>query len=359
MTYLDYLRNQQLRKKKSKANKTSKTHDSANDADAQSEKNTEQQDDSDGISFTDNDDITKINDDDIETVELEDSNTNEEQTESAQDNPTQASSEQDDTGSEEETQKDETVVDEHDNPTDAEITKNSSEIHEEPANNDDNHKNENIIADSTESNAENHPITDDNPVPLNTALVIVDVQNGFMNENTDYIPGAINDFIRDNKEWFSEIIRMKLTGGDAGVYPDDRSGKAGPARALRNSFQSRFTSPINKLHGVTIKHKNSTDVSELIDYINSHNIQHVYICGLETDVILYPMISCLRNANIDVSVIYDLTATAIGAYIQLALKPALEHLLGREHVIEASIPDTTPMEKSDERIKNDNKMDNE
>ena len=34
-----------------------------------------------------------------------------------------------------------------------------------------------------------------NPIPDNAVLIIADVQNGFLNENTDYLPGAINDFI--------------------------------------------------------------------------------------------------------------------------------------------------------------------
>lgn len=339
MTYLDYLRNQQLRKKKKQKDDENKNNSTpiSDEIKESDENKTKPDDESESISFTDD----NINDD-IEsdaTIIDDESNDIHKENDSYETDNTQG-----DSDSEEKPEKN---SENQDVITD--VKDNSSEIH--PIESSESDSND---TDSANDSTGNHPITDDNPVPLNTALVIVDVQNGFMNENTDYIPGAINDFIHDNKEWFSEIIRMKLTGGDINVYPNDRSGKAGPARTLRNSFQSRFTSPINKLHGEIIKHKNSTDVSELIDYINSHNIQHVYICGLETDVILYPMISCLRNANIDVSVIYDLTATAIGAYIQLALKPALEHLLGKEHVIEASIPDTTPMEKSDERIKKSN-----
>lgn len=35
------------------------------------------------------------------------------------------------------------------------------------------------------------PIIFNAPVPNNAVLIVVDVQNGMLNENTDYIPGAI------------------------------------------------------------------------------------------------------------------------------------------------------------------------
>lgn len=187
------------------------------------------------------------------------------------------------------------------------------------------------------------------PVPENSVLLIVDVQNGYMNENTDYIPGAINEFIMEYGDWFSEIIKVRLAkkDGEEPHFPDERVNKAGPSRVLKNGFQSRITAPLNKIDCTVIRHSSSTDVEELVEYIANRT---VYMCGLETDIIIYPMSSCLQNAGIDVNIIYDLTATAIGTAIQLAMKPALIHLLGESHVIEASIPDTKAIEDDSEVV---------
>lgn len=175
-----------------------------------------------------------------------------------------------------------------------------------------------------------------NPIPDNAVLIIADVQNGFLNENTDYLPGAINDFITDYGKWFDEIIMLKLENGDTANYPVERNGKAGGARTLKNQYQSRLVPPLNRRHSTKLSHSSSTDIHEIIEHIND---RIVYLCGMETDVSILPMASVMINAGLEVNVIYDLTATTIGTGVQIAMKPVLSHLLGESHVIE-SITDT-------------------
>lgn len=182
------------------------------------------------------------------------------------------------------------------------------------------------------------PIIFNAPVPNNAVLIVVDVQNGMLNENTDYIPGAINEFINNYGSWFTEIIMMRLSGGDTSIYPSERNGKAGAARVLSNSYQSRLVPPLNKIKCTQVKHKSSTDCNELINILNG---RPAYLCGMSTDTIIYPMLACLQNAGVDVNVVYDLTATTVGTAIQVAMKPALIHLLGADKVVEATVPDTT------------------
>lgn len=185
------------------------------------------------------------------------------------------------------------------------------------------------------------PIIFNAPVPNNAVLIVVDVQNGMLNENTDYLPGAINEFITNYGSWFNEIIMMRLSGGDTNIYPSERNGKAGAARVLSNSYQSRLVPPLNKIKCTQIKHKSSTDCNALINTLNG---RPAYLCGMSTDTIIYPMLACLQNAGVDVSVVYDLTATTVGTAIQVAMKPTLTHLLGADKVVEASVPDTKPLD---------------
>ena len=111
----------------------------------------------------------------------------------------------------------------------------------------------------------------------------------------------------------------------------ERNGKAGAARVLSNSYQSRLVPPLNKIKCTQVKHKSSTDCNELINTLNG---RPAYLCGMSTDTIIYPMLACLQNAGVDVSVIYDLTATTVGTAIQVAMKPVLTHLLGADKVVE-------------------------
>lgn len=166
-------------------------------------------------------------------------------------------------------------------------------------------------------------------------LLVVDVQNGFLNENTDYLPSAIADFIRHNKDSFQEVVILKLVGNGLGHYPSERDGKAGGFNTLKTSHGNSIVPPLRKLSDRVLSHTCSTDMKWL-DNIDADS--SLYLTGYETDTTLLPMAALLRNLNRDVKVLFDLTATTIGEGTQMMMHPILVHLLGSSNVLHSKIP---------------------
>lgn len=159
-------------------------------------------------------------------------------------------------------------------------------------------------------------------------LIINDMQNGFMNENTDYLPSTISSFIGSNPFHIRQTIMTRIVG-NANNWPQDRTKKAGIVRALGDGFNGRLVNPFPMEKCEVITHESYTKIDGIIDAIRNNNI---LLCGLETDFIII-LGSTLRDAGYNVSIIYDLTATTLGTGAQIAMMSIMQHIFGTDKII--------------------------
>lgn len=159
-------------------------------------------------------------------------------------------------------------------------------------------------------------------------LIINDMQNGFMNENTDYLPSTVSSFIASNPFHIRQTIMTRIVG-DAKKWPQDRTRKAGIVRALGDEFNGRLVNPFPMEGCSVVTHESYTKIDGIIDAIRNDNI---LLCGLETDSIII-LGANLRDAGYNVSIIYDLTATTLGTGAQIAMMGIMQHIFGTDKII--------------------------
>ena len=91
-------------------------------------------------------------------------------------------------------------------------------------------------------------------------IIINDMQNGFMNENTDYLPSAISSFMKSNPFHIDDVIMTTLVGKPES-WPQDRAGKAGAVKTLSDDFESRLVSPFPVNGCSIVAHTSYQDIS--------------------------------------------------------------------------------------------------
>jgi len=115
---------------------------------------------------------------------------------------------------------------------------------------------------------------------MQTTLVVIDLQNYYINENTKDLPEKIVSHI-ENTHYDHVLFTKFINTDDSSLskFLNWRKMQLPPDTDLYNGVIKFVTS-----ERVFIKNTYSIfKVKSFIDYINLHKISDVYLCGLDTD----------------------------------------------------------------------------
>lgn len=156
-------------------------------------------------------------------------------------------------------------------------------------------------------------------------LLVIDVQNNFINKNTKKIPNRIIKLIKDNKfnyvvftkfindigSNFYKILNYKgcIEENDKKIVIDTKDNKI---------LEKRTYTALNK---------------ELIDYIEKNKINTIYVCGIDTNACVLKTAIDLFESNYNVKVIENCCMSHSGKkYHKYAIK-MLKKLIGIENIL--------------------------
>ena len=160
---------------------------------------------------------------------------------------------------------------------------------------------------------------------MNKLLLVIDLQNDFINENTRDIVERINELINSNK--YEHIVFTKFINDEDSIY----------YKKLNSRFfltEEGRDIPLNtKDYKVINKYVYSALNDELKEYISTNNIDEIYLCGLDTDACVYKTALDLFENNYDVYVLKDYTMSHRGVELHNIFIENLKRLIGKEKVI--------------------------
>ena len=141
----------------------------------------------------------------------------------------------------------------------------------------------------------------------NCCLLIVDVQNGFINEHTRHLPGAIAQFIQTHS--FGSVIATAYCN-----TPSNACFRLGGWTDCMENTPSAELVPEIKPYVSRIfkKHTFSGLTSLMREYLADNNFEKIYICGVNTDCCVLATAFSLYDNLIDCCVIEDLCASTLG-----------------------------------------------
>ncbi|MEK9176538.1 MAG: isochorismatase family cysteine hydrolase [Patescibacteria group bacterium] len=144
---------------------------------------------------------------------------------------------------------------------------------------------------------------------MKTALVVIDVQKYFVNENTQDLPSRIRDYI--NKNNFDFIIFSK-----------EVNNKNSNFFKLLN-WKKMFSSPDTDIHPTLSKFANSDNTFEkstysifkakgFLNFLKKHNISRLYFCGIDIDACVLASAFDAFDFGYEIKVLKDLSKSHSG-----------------------------------------------
>ena len=159
---------------------------------------------------------------------------------------------------------------------------------------------------------------------MNKALLIVDVQNGFINDNTKHIPGLVESL----QYKYDKVIATRFINLPNSPYR--RLIKWDHLSPDSNEIELAFTP--KKEIVIINKYIYSCVNNSFLSYLKDNNIDTVDICGIDTDICVTKCAVDLFENNIIPFVLKDYCATHANNVIQETALAILARYIGKNQI---------------------------
>lgn len=160
---------------------------------------------------------------------------------------------------------------------------------------------------------------------MNRLLLVVDVQNDFINEHTKDTLIKIKELVNSNKYDLTAFTRFINNENSIWYKKLNYKGcmtKDGQSIAIdikdNNVFDKKIYTAVN---------------DELKDYIRENDISQIYLCGFDTDACIQKTAIDLFEQNYDVYVLKDYCMSHAGKEIHDLYIQNLSRLIGKNKII--------------------------
>ncbi len=143
---------------------------------------------------------------------------------------------------------------------------------------------------------------------MRKALIIIDLQKGFINESTNTIPSKIRDYIVKNKDAYSLLIFTK--------YINHQNSNFVKLLNLKGFMQDEETAIVDELNefvnsgNLYQKYTYGSFVdNKLLNHLTEHNIEQVELAGIDTENCVLTFARDAFDRGFKVVVLKDLTAS--------------------------------------------------
>lgn len=163
---------------------------------------------------------------------------------------------------------------------------------------------------------------------MNSLLLVIDLQNNFINDNTRKIPINICNLI--DKNLFDYVVFTKFINDENSNFYKVLNYKGCINEMDRNIVID------TKNYKVIEKRIYSAYNDELKKFIFDNKIRTVYLCGIDTDACVLKTAVDLFENNIDVKVIEDCSMSHSGLEYHNSAINILKKLIGKDNIIKVS-----------------------
>ena len=178
--------------------------------------------------------------------------------------------------------------------------------------------------------------TDNNTLsdPGGRALVMIDLQHGFMTAMTEHIAPRLDAFLDAHRDDYTMLAATRFINTPDSAFVRQLGWKdmmEGTPGTMLIEEVARWMPRIIEKHSYSGEH------SELSPIITSHvgyaPGAGVDVCGVDTEACVYLTAVTLMESGLDVRVIWDLCASNGGSKMHNHMRPVFQRSLGDGHII--------------------------
>ncbi|HYX18550.1 MAG TPA: isochorismatase family cysteine hydrolase [Nostoc sp.] len=162
---------------------------------------------------------------------------------------------------------------------------------------------------------------------MNFCLFIIDIQNGFINQNTSHVPQRVKSLLEQNI--FEHVIFTKFIN-----TPNSPYVKYLHWHNLISEVEQKIVDDIEPFAQVIFDKTIYTACNEeTLNFLNRNDIQKVFICGLDTEsCVLKTAIDFFENNIISYVLEYYSASTGGDKFHQAGLL-VLSQMIGVNHIV--------------------------
>lgn len=160
---------------------------------------------------------------------------------------------------------------------------------------------------------------------MNKLLLVIDLQNDFINDNTKNIVEKIDNLVKSKE--YKNIVFTKFINNENSIWYKKLNYKG---CLFENGKEIVIDTGNYKIFDKKIY---SALNDELKDYIKYNRIDEIYLCGLDTDACVYKTALDLFENNYSVYVLKDYTMSHKGIELHKVFIDNLKRLIGKDKVI--------------------------
>ncbi len=168
---------------------------------------------------------------------------------------------------------------------------------------------------------------------MKTCLFVVDVQNGFISNETIYVVNRIKELLEQNT--FDLVIFSRFINTENSPYRNIINwNKLSSAheQELVNEIQ-----PFTKNQKVVLKNVYSCINAETLEFLREHHIQKAFVLGIDTDCCVLKTATDLFEHNFHPFVLEYYSASNGGKESHHAALKVLERMIGKNNVVRGPV----------------------
>lgn len=160
---------------------------------------------------------------------------------------------------------------------------------------------------------------------MRSLLLVIDLQNAFINEYTEKIPNKIVELINSKK--FDNIAFTRFVNFENSIFVKKLNWKRcisdGDKKIVINTEDNKVFD--KSIYSVVCK--------EFLEYINENKITEIYLCGIDTECCVLKTAFDLFELGYNVYVLKDYCACTLGTARHNNALEILRRNIGEEYVI--------------------------
>ena len=160
---------------------------------------------------------------------------------------------------------------------------------------------------------------------MNKLLLVIDVQNDFINDNTKNVKDKISELV-DSKE-YKYIVFTTFINNENSIWYKKLNYKG--------CFFGKGQEIAINTYNHTIINKNTYTAlnNEFKEYVHKNDISEIYLCGFDTDACVYKTALDLFENNYNVYVLANYTMSHRGLELHNIFIDNLKRLIGKDNII--------------------------
>ena len=160
---------------------------------------------------------------------------------------------------------------------------------------------------------------------MKSLLLVIDLQNAFINQNTEKLPSKIEETIASNQ--YDVVAFTRFVNYEESLYVKKLN--------WRGCLSDEDKKIVINTNGYQIFDKSiySSVTKEFIEYIHKNQITKIYLCGINTDCCVLKTALDLFELGFDIYVLENLCGSTCGIERHNQAIDILKRNIGEKYVI--------------------------